>query len=414
MPPSCGLRGVDSSIVDSRVPGSTFRVVMRRIRLTYFINDLLTGGAECLLWEVLKRIDREHFQCTVVQMLDGTALPSLEGVRQVNLGLRIQHFFRNPVPAAKAFSFLSHNPCDILHTHLAYADFYGQLAGFLSCVPTRFTTIHNTVEWPRMVPSRLTRFQDRLLRSTTRVIAVSEALREYVIAYRGCPADQVVTIANGLDFSTFVGASAHRARMREQLGIGDDAFVVLCTAQFREEKRHDLVLEAFGHVLMQEPSAHLLLLGNSGARSTWVRDMIRARGWEERVLIRSATRAEVSHYCGAADVFTMHSEHEGQPLALLEAMASGLPVAVPDRPEFLECVQEGVDGRVFAFGDTQAHAEAMLSLRKAERANHRFWSGTAARTIDRFSIDRHVNALTDMYLREFVRRAYAPHQRLHR
>ena len=59
---------------------------------------------------------------------------------------------------------------------------------------------------------------------------------------------------------------------------------------------------------------------------------------------------------------TMHSEKEGYPLAMIEAMASGLPVVVPNLPFFREGVTDGIDGYIFPFSNTRMHAQMILKI----------------------------------------------------
>ena len=121
-------------------------------------------------------------------------------------------------------------------------------------------------------------------------------------------------------------------------------------------------MKTFANTLQLIPHAKLLLLGNSGQNKEIIEEWIVTHGLQKKILIRHASRTEVPKYCFAADIFTMHSEKEGYPLAMIEAMASGLPVVVPNLPFFREGVTDGIDGYIFPFSNTRMHAQMILKV----------------------------------------------------
>lgn len=377
---------------------------MRKIKLTYLINDMAIGGAENLLSNVVRELDESLFKCTVVYLYGKNEFPETKSAEYVSLGLEAHNIFRNTKHFRAVWKYFSENRCDILHTHLCYADTYGQLVGTLQNIPVVYSTIHNIVEWPREPRNVRTAMEDHLLRNITRVIAVSDSLKQEVATERHCPPEKITTLYNGLDLELFAHARDTREQVRAELGMDRNAPLVLCTAQFRPEKRHDLLLPAFELMLKQTPNAKLLLVGSSGQKKEEVTRWIAERNLRNSILIRSGDRHVVARYCGAADIFTMHSEHEGFPIALNEAMASGLPVVVPKISVFEEAVRDGVDGYLFPFNDSNAHAEALLALWRNIQDGNVFWSGTAPRIRHQFSIQTHVQHLTALYREDLARR----------
>ncbi|HZV12181.1 MAG TPA: glycosyltransferase [Candidatus Kapabacteria bacterium] len=381
----------------------------KKIRLTYFINDMIMGGAENLLWNVVNALDHSLFACTVVHMFGKNEFDQHGPVIYVGLGLEPRRIYKRIDPLWKIWSYFATNRCDILHTHLCYADTYGQFVGTLQNIPLMYSTIHNIVEWPREHRNVRTAIEDYLLQRTTRVIAVGNTLKDEIVVERRCPPQKITMLYNGIDLEPFVRAREHRQETRAELGMKPDAPLVLCTAQFRKEKRHDLLLPAFELLLKQMPDAKLLLVGSSGELKDRVIAWIAERHLEDSILIRAGDRNDVARYCGAADMFTMHSQYEGFSIALNEAMASSLPVAAPRIPVFIEGVRHGIDGYLFSFGDPQAHAEAMIALWNDIKNQNIFWRETASRVQEQFSIQMHVKNLTRIYLddlkfkRNFIR-----------
>jgi glycosyltransferase involved in cell wall biosynthesis len=379
---------------------------MRRLRVTFIISDLVMGGAECLLANVVSRFDPRVFNVTLLYLYgrDEIGIPPV--FRSVGLGLTHAPLRYAAPRVWNIARYLRDNPCDIVHTHLQAADVLGQLAAQLVRVPVTYSTVHNIVEWTREVPSIRANVEDMLLRKLTRVIAVSDALRRDVIETRRCPPSHITTIFNGLELERFRRARMVRAQARDALGFHADDTVLLTVAQFRPEKRHDLLLAAFRQLVHCRPNMKLLLVGSNGSTRGSVESTIREWGLESSVTIKGATREEIVSCYGAADLFTMHSEFEGQPLAVLEAMAAGIPIVAPRTPYFTECIREGIEGWFFPFGDPEEHAATIHTLLRtpALTADR---SASQERVISLFSVERHVAALSAMYVRDAGRHVSA-------
>lgn len=412
-----------------------------KIHVTYLINDMLRGGAEALLCDVANRLDRKTFAVTVVTLHDVNEFPLLPDVTVVSLDERFgvqsplgrmsshmpwrkrrraeaggRHLtdsapaamappprgwrvvYRHGVLFSRVWRTLRTIPTDILHTHLQSADDYGQMYGAFGSAKRVYTTIHNSVEWPRDRVSAGHLVEDALLRVPDRVIACSDHLRDYVLDHRGARPERVVTVHNGIDVERFADARVNRSAVRSRLGWDSTDFVVICVAQFRGEKRHDLLLRAFDEAALQISGARLVLVGNSGECISDVRAQIATSPFAERIQIVAAQRDEIPALLGAADVFTMHSEHEGLPLAALEALAAGLPGVVPDHAPFPEVVRHGQDGYLFPWGSVHEHAASLTRIAHDLREHNRFWSGTQSEIRARYSIQTHVQKLAALYI----------------
>jgi len=374
---------------------------MNKIKITYLINSMQNGGAECMLWDVVKHLDHSLFECKIVCLFNANDFPETPIVHVYSLDFVQKRIHKNPYYLKKIINYFEQNTCDILHTHLCYADYFGHIIRALNKVPLLYTTIHNTVEWPRKHITVLSLFEDTLIQYVDRIITVSEDMRRFVINERHCRDNKVVTIYNGIDFSSFRHLEYNRDLIRSKLGIDASELLIVCTAQFRREKRHDLLIDAFVKLLQIIPNAKLLLLGSNGALKNNIEEIIQKSRLTDNIIIRSATREQVPQYLGAADIFTMHSENEGFGLALIEAVAAGLPIVVPDLPCFKEIMNEGIDGLFFHFGDTNMQADKIALTWKNIQNGNCFWSQSAKRVLGQFSIEQHVSNLTTLYLKDY-------------
>lgn len=250
----------------------------------------------------------------------------------------------------------------VVHTHASLA---GRVAARLAGVPVLYTK-HNVVRIPTsagVVPPPagpvkrvFNRWSGRLL--ADRIIAVSGAVaRELVEA--GFDPRQVVTIPNGIDLRPFAAAGAVRRR--------PFGYRVGTAARLSPQKGLDVLIEAAARVVRQEPRARFVI-GGEGPERPRLEEMIRARGLADRVVLPGFVD-DVPGFLADLDVYVLSSRYEGLPLAVLEAMAAGLPVVATDVGGVREAVVDGQTGVLVPAGDPVALAGAILELlRDPDRA----------------------------------------------
>ncbi len=164
-------------------------------------------------------------------------------------------------------------------------------------------------------------------RYVERMLCAGSGLAE-AICGRGAPRDKVVHFPNGVDVSHFpaeIGA-AERTAARAELGLPAEATVLLHIGRDWRLKGGDLFLDAFELLGEREDLVALMVRGGEDARTEVAR-----RGLGERGRVLGGT-SDVRRLHAASDLMLATSRGEGEPLALLEALASGLGVVATDIP----------------------------------------------------------------------------------
>jgi len=179
------------------------------------------------------------------------------------------------------------------------------------------------------------------------VVACSEAVRDYLLESYRYPPQRVSCIRNGW--------SGTPLKLRR-----DPRPTIVCTANFRAQKGHPVLVEAFATVARQIPDARLVLLGD-GTELPAVRRLVAERGLEDRVEL-PGPQADVWPWLAKAHVFALASHYEPLGIAVLEAMGAGLPVVATGVDGIKELVQPGVTGELVPPGDPAAMARAMVSV----------------------------------------------------
>lgn len=190
-----------------------------------------------------------------------------------------------------------------------------------------------------------------------RVVAVSEAVQRDLIEHR-IPAERIVVIPNAVDSAGIEHNQFHRDEARRQLSLPADAIVVGALGGTRAVKGHRYLLDAFAQVAPIQPHLALLLLGG-GELEAALREQAERLGIADRVTITGMI-ANGYRYLPAVDVFVQPSLSEGLPIAVLEAMATRLPVIGTRVGGIPETV--GAFGLLVPSADSAALAGALQEL----------------------------------------------------
>jgi glycosyltransferase involved in cell wall biosynthesis len=181
-----------------------------------------------------------------------------------------------------------------------------------------------------------------------KIVAISDSVQDYLVREQRHPSSKVVRISPG-----WSGTPLPPSR--------DDARpTIVCVAKFRPEKGHTVLLAAFERVRKEISSARLVLVGD-GELEEQLRDLVATRGLDESVHFAGSVE-EVWPVLATAHVFALASLAEAFGIAVVEAMAAGLPVVVPAVGGLPELVQPGVGGELFPPGDETALAAVLIRL----------------------------------------------------
>jgi glycosyltransferase involved in cell wall biosynthesis len=246
-------------------------------------------------------------------------------------------------------------------------------------VPAMVHTVHNLAE--REV-GRYERWVHRLaFRRGVLPVAIAREVADSIRRVYGI--DDSPLIPNGIPVDAFRSPSIDREGWRNKEGFAPTDVLFVCVAGLRPQKNHALLVEAFRRGPASDPRAHLLFAG-AGTLEAELERRIVASGLQGRVHLLGQ-RSDVPETLNAADVFVLGSDYEGNPLAVLEAMAAGKPVvstAVGGVPELVG----GGCGLLVAPRDARALSEAMGYMLENAGARLSMGEASAARALERFEL----------------------------
>jgi glycosyltransferase involved in cell wall biosynthesis len=364
---------------------------MEKIRLLQVIPTLRCGGAERMVVNLMTHLDKQRFQVGAIILADSEGGPLeerlLEGGHQVwalgkenRLDPKTPFRIRNVVR-----QFRPH----FVHSHLCLHYVFPALLGCLSS--RHVTTVHlpGDTKYARiMLPLTRLAFRRGVI-----PIAVSGEVAEWV--KRVCGVQDCQVIPNGIPVDDYQRLSASRMAWRREHGLRDEDVAFVCVARLEKQKNHTMLLEAFARVFSAEPRAHLFLVGDGGCRSA-LELRARERGLEGTVGFLGQ-RADVPQILGAADVFVLASQNEGNPLALMEAMAAGLPVVATAVGGVPELIADQKSGSLVMPGDCDGLALAMLRLFRNAEMRRMMGACAARQALHTFSASRMARLYTELF-----------------
>ena len=331
----------------------------RPLRVLWLIKGLGAGGAERLVEQSARYRDRARVAPAVAYLLaeKSTLVESLktQGCRPV-LCLDARSSW-DPRWVLRLRRLLRSEHFDLVHIHSPLAAVGARLA--VRSIPRRnrpriVVTEHNV--WSSHAP--LTRWADRLTaRADEAHLAVSAAVRDSMPARLGA---RTRVVRYGIDAAEIRRHAPDRAEVRRSLGIGDDEIVVGTVANLRATKGYPDLLEAAAAVIRDSDSVQFVSVGRGPLESE-----LRAR--RDRLGLGArfeflGFRPDAVRIMSAFDIFCLASHHEGLPIALMEALALGLPVVATRVGGVEELVTDGREAVLVAARRPDALAAALLAL----------------------------------------------------
>jgi alpha-1,3-rhamnosyl/mannosyltransferase len=234
----------------------------------------------------------------------------------------------------------------------------------------------------------------RSARHASKVLTLSEHVRQHVVRHLGVPPDQVLVVPPGVrGAATRNGDAAAAARHRH--GIAPDAELLLYPAITYPHKNHEVVVRAMPAILARNPRARLVLTGRPGPGDATIATLAAELGVAHAVRrLGRVPRAELDALFDSAQALVFPSTHEGFGLPLLEAMTRACPILAADASAIPEIV--GSNGVLIDPRDPAAWSDAIVDLlvhptRLAELAR------AATEGVDRFRWEATTDAILAVY-----------------
>jgi glycosyltransferase involved in cell wall biosynthesis len=290
--------------------------------------------------------------------------------------------FHSPLAALRLRNLLLARGVELVHVHGPRGLVAAALAGTLARIPV-VATVH--LPYPHLISqhplSRALRVAVHhslqrvvLRRLVCRTIFVSQRFRDEAVAARAVDPRRASVVPNGIELGRYGDAAAGKA-VRDSLGARPTDVVAAFVGRLDEQKGLDVLIEALA--LRPLPGELRVWLVGEGSNRADLERNVTARGQAAHVSFLGH-RNDVPALLAASDLFVLPSRVEATPIALIEAMASGLPVVVTDVGDCARLAPHRIAGLVVPPGDAAALASALVELAGDARLRRRMGENSRA------------------------------------
>jgi glycosyltransferase involved in cell wall biosynthesis len=362
-----------------------------RISVLWLVKGLGPGGAERLLTTAASVHDQRAFRFEVAYLLPWkdhlVAELAALGVPSTCLDV---HDERDLRWAGRLRRMLARGRFDVLHAHSPYPAGVARLVA--RTLPRRVRprlvyTLHNrwqSFAWPTRLLNGLT------FRLDDADLAVSSDVRDTV---RPRLRSHVEVVVHGIVLGE-VRASASRPESRAELGLADGEIAIGTVANLRAQKNYPNLFEAARLLRDRGVSFRLVAVGQ-GPLEDEIRSL-RARLDLDDHVVLLGYRDDAVRVMSGCDVFTLASDHEGIPVAVMEALALGLPVVATRVGGVSEAITDGVEGLLVPPRRPDLLADAWERVVCDEGLRARL-AAAAARRAEAFDVTTAVRRIEDVY-----------------
>jgi len=281
---------------------------------------------------------------------------------------------------------------DLIHAHEFSAIVCGWLIARLSGIPFVGTVHGKNYFWEKA----RRRLAYRIIAGSGRLVAVSQDLKRFILEKVGLSNEGIDLIYNGVESGPRV-SKEEASRVKAELGLARGNVVIGVIGSLYPVKGHQYLLEAMPAVLARYPQAVLLIMGR-GELEDALKEQVNRLGLEGQVWFLGM-RNDIPKLLGALDVFVLPSLSEGLSLALLEAMAAGLPAVATRVGGNAELVVEGETGILVPPKDAAVLTGALCRLLDSKETRERFGLNARARVEQRFNARLMVENYQHLYMR---------------
>ncbi len=327
-------------------------------RIVHIVEDLKIGGLERVLASIVTSLDRNKYDVQVWCLASGGRIA--EELQEKGVDVRILGLtsYYNPLNVWTLARLLRRERIDLVHTHGYFASTFARIAARMAGVPAVIAHVHSAYTDYSVRNMLIERF---LSYFTDRIVCVSSAVEAFVTKTEGIAKKKTSVIYNGISAPDSPLSLEERNKLRLSLGLTPRDIIIAVVASLTRNKGHKILLEGFKEIWPKNPLPRLLIIGDGPERESL--EAAAARLGIDQAVFFAGNRGDVRKLLQVCDILVLPSLHrEGLGVAIIEAMAAGIPVIGSNLGGIPEAIRDGENGLLTAPGDVFGLANAMKKL----------------------------------------------------
>jgi glycosyltransferase involved in cell wall biosynthesis len=332
------------------------------------------------------------------EKIETLGIPVCKGKERASIKNPIRFFVTVFLLMQNLLSYIKNKRIQVIQSHLRQANHLGVTVGKLSGVPT-FPTIHNTMPfldrrsiWDLRV--YINKAVDAVIyRIADRILVVSEEIKEIIRQKFRLKNSKIMVLKNGIVFEDSI---SEPASLEKEFSISKNTLKILAVGRLSYQKAPEVLVKAAAELAtLGRHHIFVMIVGEGEDRKRLEKLILDLRLSNCVKLL--GIRHDVIGLMKASDIFVMPSRFEGLSIAMIEAMACGLPIIASDVPGLTTFIKHGHNGLLFPVEDPNTLAKLIVKL--AEDRNLRMKLSHQAREFFEIEYDMRKNIKTlDMLL----------------
>lgn len=348
------------------------------MNVLYLLNHAGKAGTERYVETLVKYLNGEKIRAFFAYNEPGLLVERMEAlgvpVRRIEMRSRFDR------RAARELAELCREwDIDVVHCHYLRENYIAMLAkGYNKKIRVVYTNHFILANDP------VTRLSNRLLdRRQDQMIAVCNQGREQLIR-NGWSGDKIQVVFNGVDLEAWRGTES---TLRQELGIPEGRFVMLCASRFAHDKGHAYLMRSLKRLTELTSRDFTMVLAGDGELLEETETLARELGLTEEQVKFIGFRKDIKNLYKGSDLYVNASQHEALSFLIIEAMAAGLPAVITDMGGNRDILNGPTQGGLLAvYDDPDSMAQAMRAMLEDEDLRARCARSALLNIAQRFEI----------------------------
>ena len=333
---------------------------MNKINLLFVILATKMGGAERLVYNIIRGLNRNSFNPSLAYFLPGEELKEFKK-------LEIPIYY---IPIKHRVDFLSMNllaslirekKIDVVNCHL-FKPFVYSFWGCKIRNNIKLTYTEHSAWEVNLSNLKWKIIGHFLLKKANKVIGISDGTRKALNEVYFLNKNKTMTIHNGVE----IQLKRENIALKRSLGIEDKEKVIGIVANFRTVKNHIMLLKAFNSLIIHYSNVRLLLIGQGFHSDPTnseqeIKDYLASNNLYNKVMLLGY-RNDVRDLLNIMDIFCLTSFKEGLPISLIEAMSAQLPVVGTNVEGIRDLISPSKNGFLVEVNDIVNLKDSILRL----------------------------------------------------
>lgn len=364
---------------------------IKRINVLHVVPNLNIGGIQDLVLNILKYNDYNEFNLYLICVVEKGDLYS-EAILTRAKVLYLGHHSKNPLSIYKIYKFIKENKIKIVHTH-GSSNTYGRMAAIFAGVGKIYAGHYADIpeKWYKRLADRI------LIKKTNKVIACASSIKEFLIDNVKLSDNKIKVIPNAIDMGMVDSSfDVDILKKKQELSIPLTHKVIGCVARLDPIKGYKYLIESIPQLLELEKNLKVLIVGDGELQSD-LKSLVDKLGITSSVLFMGSRRDFVE-IIQIMDIYVVSSIHEGVPLSMLYALATGRPTISTNVAGIPEVITHEKTGVLIEPKSPKRIAEEVLKLLRDREKMEELGENARKYALENFSSHKLIKRVEELYM----------------